>query len=286
MTLLALGLVLGSAVLHATWNLAAKRAGGGATFVWLFSALATVLWLPLAVWVIVRERPDIGALGWLSLLLSILLHIGYYTSLQKGYQHGDLSLVYPLARGSGPLLAVAGSMIMFGERPGPLTLAGAVLIAGSAFGLSGGGIRAFTGGDLAVTFGLLTGLSIAAYTLNDAWAVRDLAVPAVLLLWANDFGQTTLLAPVALRHRDEAKRLWRERWREVAVVAVLSPLAYLMVLGALRISPVSSVAPAREISILLGAIMGARLLAEGQSRRRLLAAAGMVGGVILIAVGG
>jgi drug/metabolite transporter (DMT)-like permease len=285
MTLLALALVLGSAVFHATWNLAAKRSGGGATFVWLFSALAAVLWLPLSVWVIVHDHPRIHPLGWLALLLSIVLHLGYYVSLQKGYQHGDLSLVYPLARGSGPMLAVAGSIVLFGERPGPLTLAGAALIAVSAFALSGGGLRAFTGGDLAVTFGLIAGLTIAAYTLNDAWAVRDLAVPPLLLLWANDIGQTVLLAPVALRHRDEVRRLWQEHWREVAVVSVLSPLAYLMVLIALRISPVSSVAPAREISILIGAIMGARLLSEGQSRRRLLAAGGMVIGVIAIAIG-
>ncbi|MFM9108187.1 MAG: EamA family transporter [Chloroflexota bacterium] len=285
MTALALALVLGSAVLHAAWNLAAKRAGGGATFVWLFSALATILWLPLAAWSVWHGHPHVDPRGWLALLLSILFHAGYYVFLQKGYQHGDLSLVYPLARGSGPLLAVAGSMVLFGERPGPLTLAGAALIAISAFGLSGGGWRAFAGGDLAVTFGLATGLTIAAYTLNDAWAVRDLGMPPPLLLWGNDLGQTLLLAPVAVRHRMEAARLWRERWREILAVAVLSPLAYMMVLVALRLAPVSSVAPAREISILIAAALGARLLAEGQSRRRLLAAAGMVLGVIAIAAG-
>jgi drug/metabolite transporter (DMT)-like permease len=285
MTELALGLVLVSAVFHATWNLAAKRSGGGVAFVWLFSAMAALLWLPLAAWAMAANGLHLDPRGWIAMAASIALHIGYYVTLQKGYQHGDLSLVYPLARGSGPLLAVAGSMLLFGERPGPLPLAGAGLIAVCAFALSGGGIRAFAGGDLAVTFGFASGLCIAAYTLNDAWAVRDLAVPPLLLLWANDAGQALLLAPVALRQRQEVTRLWRSHWRAALVVAVLSPLAYFMVLMALRIAPVSSVAPAREISILIGAVMGARLLAENRSRRRLLAATGMVAGVIAIAAG-
>ncbi|MGI9252974.1 MAG: EamA family transporter, partial [Thermomicrobiales bacterium] len=171
MTGLALILVLGSAVFHATWNLAAKKSGGGATFVWLFSALAAVLWMPLSIWVVVHDRPQIGVLGWVAMLSSIVLHLGYFVSLQKGYQHGDLSLVYPVARGSGPMLAVVGSILLFGEHPGPLSIAGAALIALSAFALSGGGLKAFAGGDLAVTFGLFAGVTIAAYTLNDAWAV-------------------------------------------------------------------------------------------------------------------
>jgi drug/metabolite transporter (DMT)-like permease len=120
MSPLALALVLTVAVLHATWNLSAKRAAGGdpVTFVWLMSLVRTALALPfgLASWV--AEPPSPGALPWVAVVASGAVHGVYFLLLQHGYRHGDLSVVYPVARGTGPLFAVVAAVVLLGERPG------------------------------------------------------------------------------------------------------------------------------------------------------------------------
>jgi drug/metabolite transporter (DMT)-like permease len=137
----------------------------------------------------------------------------------------------------------------------------------------------------AVGYGLLTGALIAAYTLWDKYAVSTVLIAPLIYDWLNSLSRSILLTPFAIRHRATLRRDWRQYWRQALIVAVLSPLAYIMVLTALVFTPVSYVAPAREISILFGTIMGARLLAEGDPGRRLLAASGMVAGVIALAIG-
>ena len=146
MTVAALALVLSSALLHATWNLLAKRASGGLAFVWLFTILDAILYAPLAIVALVLLRPHIG---WLELAFiggSALLHIAYFLSLQSGYRYGDLSLVYPLARGGGPALATVGAIVLLAERPSALALSGTALIVLSAFVISGGGGSRGSGG--------------------------------------------------------------------------------------------------------------------------------------------
>ncbi|MDQ3693604.1 MAG: DMT family transporter [Chloroflexota bacterium] len=286
MTLLALALVLSSAVLHATWNLAAKRAGGGLPFIWLFTTLANIIYTPVAAGVMLAVRPRLGVVELVFILGSSALHLVYFYFLQRGYRLGDLSLVYPLARGTGPVLATSAAIVFLGERPTPLALAGAVLIAVSVVVLtSGGGLRAVATARAAVGYGLLTGGVIAAYTLWDKYAVSVLLISPLVYDWLNGLGRTALLTPYALRHRDQVAHEWRSHWREALTVAILSPLAYVLVLTALVFTPVSYVAPAREISILIATIMGARLLAEGDPGRRLIAAGGMVAGVVALALG-
>ncbi|MGH2713804.1 MAG: DMT family transporter, partial [Thermoleophilaceae bacterium] len=127
MTPAALALVLGAAVAHAAWNVIAKTApGGGVGFVWLSAAAAAALLTPPGVVLAVLSPPPAEALGFAA--GSGVLHAAYYTLLQRGYRDGELSLVYPLARGTGPVLAIAGAMILLGERPGALALAGAAMI--------------------------------------------------------------------------------------------------------------------------------------------------------------
>ena len=283
MTVAALALVLSSALLHATWNLLAKRASGGLAFVWLFTVLDAILYAPLAIVALVLLRPHIG---WLELAFiggSALLHIAYFLSLQSGYRNGDLSLVYPLARGGGPALATVGAIVLLAERPSALALSGTALIVLSAFVISGTGRLA--GQRRAVGFGLLTAVFIASYTIWDGYAVADLAIHPVLLMWGSGVTRSLLLTPGALARWAEVRQTWRHARREAFGVALLSPLAYILVLVALTFTPVSYVAPAREISILIGTVMGTRLLAEGEPRRRLAAAAGMVLGVLLLALG-
>ncbi|CAN5576422.1 EamA family transporter [soil metagenome] len=288
MTLFALGLILAAAVVHASWNLLAKRVGGGAGFVWLIAALASALYAPPVLVLVVVQRPALGPLELLFIAGTALLHLAYFVSLQRGYRFGDLSLVYPLARGTGPLLATVGAILLFAERPTPLALFGTGLIVLSVFVLAGG-VRVLrnTTPDArqALSYGLLTGLFIAAYTLWDKHAVSALLIPPLLYDWAANLGRALLLTPLAWRRRGEVGALWRRHRLEVIGVAALSPLSYLLVLTAMVATPVSYVAPAREVSILIGAALGARFLAEGDVRRRLLAASGMVVGVIALALG-
>lgn len=287
MTLLALGLVLASAVAHATWNLLAKRAGGGAVFVWLFGSVASALYLPLAAGALIVVRPTLGWTEAGFLAGSAVLHTAYFLLLQRGYEAGDLSLVYPLARGTGPLLATVAAIALLGERPSTVALAGAVCVVFSVFFLAGGArlLRRGPEARWAVRYGLLTGALIAAYTLWDSYAVSALLLPPLVVDWAQNFGRAAVLTPVGLSRLDEAKALWREHRRHVLGTAVLSPLAYMLVLTALAFTPVSYVAPAREISILIGAVMGSALLAEGDAPRRLASAGGIVVGVVLLALG-
>ena len=287
MTLLALSLVLSSAVLHATWNLFAKRAGGGAAFVWLFNALSAILYAPLALGVVLIERPHIGPAEIVFMVGSMALHLVYFLDLQRGYRVGDLSLVYPLARGTGPALSTTAAILFFGERPTPLAILGAVLIAVSVFVLTSRRRphRMPDAREAPIVYGLFTGVLIASYTLWDKHAVSVLLIPPLLFDWANSCGRTALLTPHAARHWEAIRTEWRDHRREAFVVAIFSPLAYILVLSALVFTPVSYVAPAREISILIGTIMGARLLSEGDSRRRMVAASGMVLGVVALALG-
>lgn len=286
MTLSAMGLVLAAACLHAGWNLLAKKAGGGAVFVWLFAACAGLIYAPFALGLVVLLSPELGAAAWLCIGGSACIHIGYFLSLQRGYRVGDLSLVYPVARGVGPLLATCAAIMWFGERPSATALAGAGLIIVCVFVLAGGpGDLRRTPPLAAVGYGLLTGLFIASYTLLDKYAVSALLVPPLLYDWLGNMGRTLLLAPYALTRRDEIARQWQHNWRAVLGIAVMSPLAYILVLTAMVFTPVSYVAPAREVSILIAAVLGARVLAEPLSPPRLLAAAGMVLGIGALALG-
>lgn len=286
MTSFALALILAAAVIHAGWNLLAKRAGGGVAFVWLFATLSTLVYAPFAIAIVIFQRPHIGATELLFIIGSATIHIGYFLLLQRGYRTGDLSLVYPLARGTGPMLSTLTAIVFLGERPTAIALTGAILIAVGVFLFTGNPRQlGNTGAVQAVTYALLTGVLIPSYTIWDKYAVSALLIPPVLYDWSCNLCRAGLLTPIALLKWSEVCREWNTHRPEALGVALLSPLSYILVLIALVFSPVSYIAPAREISILIGAVMGARLLAEGDTLRRLLAASVMVLGVVALAVG-
>jgi drug/metabolite transporter (DMT)-like permease len=214
------------------------------------------------------------------------LNVAYFVFLQRGYRSGDLSVVYPLARGTGPVLATVGAILIFGERPTALAIAGAISIALGVVVLTGDPRKLRQrGAGAAVGYALLTGVTIAAYTLWDKRGVSGLQIPPVVYEWGSNVWRVAILTPFVLRRWPEIREEWVTNRTAAVAVAVLSPLAYMLVLTALAISPVSYVAPAREIGILFGVILGARSLAEADPARRLLAAALMVGGVIALALG-
>jgi drug/metabolite transporter (DMT)-like permease len=287
MTGFALTLILAAAFIHASWNYLLKRSGGGNAFVWLFAVLSAVLYAPLALAVVWWTQP---ALGWISLALmlaSAILHTAYFMLLDRGYRSGgDLSLVYPLARGSGPLITVVVAVLLLGENPSGIALAGAALTACGVVLLTGNLSHLRERGSLlAVTYALLTGCVIASYTVVDKLAVAAFAVPPILQDWAANCGRVALMTPIALRAPDEIAATWRRARREIIAVAILCPLSYILVLTAMVFTPVSYVAPAREVSILIAAVMGAQLLKEGETGRRIIAASAMVAGIVCLAVG-
>jgi drug/metabolite transporter (DMT)-like permease len=285
-TLWALTLILVAAFIHATWNLLNKKASGHATFTWLVAGLSAVFYTPVAVAVFFFWHAKIGAVEIGFMAGSALLHTGYFVLLNEGYRVGDLSLVYPLARGTGPLLSSIAAIIFLGERPSALALTGALLIIVGVVVLSGSPNKLRqTGAQKAISFALITGTFIAAYTLWDKQAVSRFAISPLLLDWGANLGRAILLTPFALGYWQNTRDEWRDHRAEAIGVAVLAPLSYILVLTAMQFTPVSYVAPAREISILIGTAMGTRLLAEGDVRRRLAAAAAMVVGVVALAVG-
>ena len=288
MSTVALVLVLLAALAHAGWNVLAKTASGGATFVWLFSTAAAAIWLPVLAVSLVVAPGSVGleALGFMA--GSGALHALYFVLLQRGYREGDLSLVYPLARGTGPLLSTLAALVIFSERPSATALAGGAIIVAAVLSLAGAGAR--SGGAAgrrrqAVTFALLTGVTIASYTLWDKQAVGPLGIQPILYYWGTNVAETALLTPFVAHRREEVRRTWRAYRLQVLGVAVLSPLAYILVLFALAHAPVSYVAPARELSILVGAVAGTTVLAEGHRRRRLLAAGAIFVGIVALALG-
>lgn len=290
MTLLALALLVAAAFMHATWNLLAKRVGGGPPFVWLFATCSTLIYAPLVLLVLLVQQPELGPSQFLFMGGSAVLHLSYFLTLQQGYRVGDLSLVYPLARGTGPTLATIGAIVILGEHPGPIALAGAALVVVSVFLITGGFAaprRGSAAARPAIALGLVTGCFIASYSLWDKHAVSALAVPPLLLDWSTSLFRAIVLSPVARRRWCEVRGIWRAHRWETLGVGVLSTLAYLLVLFALSFTPVSRIAPAREMSILVGTFFGTRLLREGrgQVRRRLAAASLMVAGVIALALG-
>ena len=286
MNALALALILSAAAIHATWNYLLKRSGGGTIFVWLFAALSALIYAPLAAGVIWWVKPQFGWMHYGLMAASAVLHTVYYLLLDRGYRSGDFSIVYPLARGTGPLLTVLCAVLLLYEHPSPLAIAGAFLIGGGAFLLTGDPRKlASSGNTRAVVFALLTGCTIAAYTLVDKLAVSAWLIPPLVQDWATNLGRVVLMTPMALKARGEIAPTWRRARKAIIAVAVLCPLAYIMVLTAMIFTPVSYVAPAREVSILFGALMGAHLLQEGDAKRRVSAASAMVAGIIFLACG-
>jgi drug/metabolite transporter (DMT)-like permease len=282
----ALALVLTAALLHATWNLAVKGVtGDSVAFVWTYIVVSCAIWAPIGlIWVLVKgERPT---WWWLvGALVSGALHVVYQLVLQRGYAEGDLNLVYPLARGSAPMLTFLVAVVVLGQRPGPVEVAGIVAVVSGVLLISLGG-RALHPRE-AVAWGLATGATIASYTLWDNHAVNGLDVPPVPYFVLGLVLQLPLLA-VLLRRRSDpvpVREVWASARIPALTVAVLSPLAYLLVLRAMQLAPVALVAAARESSIVVGAVFGWLVLREPRPARRLVGAVVVLAGIGLIAVG-
>lgn len=286
MPLSALALVLVGAALHATWNYFAKRAAGGLAFVWLYGLVSVAAATPLAFVLDFSGLGEIGLAGWVAISASAALHVVYGLVLQHGYRVADFSVVYPIARGTGPLFAVLLAVLLFSERPSASGWAGIAAIV-SGILLMARSPRASPHADRlarGLFWGAATGLCIAAYTALDAWAVKTLALAPLLYYLPSLVVRSLLLAPQALADRAALAEQWKTQRTPILVVGLLSPLAYVLVLHAMALAPLAYVAPAREVSMLIALLIGARLLSEALTTTRILGTAAMVVGVILLAL--
>jgi drug/metabolite transporter (DMT)-like permease len=289
----ALALVLLAGLIHASWNIAAKKAGGDSRFAAFTGLVLLVAWAPLGIWFGIAELPRWGWPEWLLLCASALLHTVYYIVLLRGYRKADLTVVYPLARGSGPLLSSLAAIVLLGEQISALGVAGIAGVVGGVFLVAGGPGLWRASHDPAqrqrvrkgMVYGLLSGAFIAGYTVVDGYAVKILLMSPILVDYMGSLLRMVVLAPALLRDPAETRVLWKRQWKYAVFVGVVSPVSYVLVLYAMQTAPLSHVAPAREVSMLFAALLGGHLLGEGDRALRLAGAACIAAGVMALALG-
>jgi len=265
---------LGAAVLHAAWNLALKQGGDryiAASLQFLFGGL---IFLPV---MLAAGPPGSEALAWLG--VSTVIHVGYVTALTRAYHNGDFSMAYPLARGSGALLAALGGAVLLGDTvPFGGVLGTLIAGAGLLVLMQLGGTRA------AYAWALATGVLIASYTLVDTQGSRASNGLGYAAAQGVTVGVALNEAGVVNGRSRQLIAAAARSWRRYAAAGTASVMAYGLVLIAVNHAPVGYVAVLRETSVILGPIGGWLLLHEGMGRRRAVAAAIVVAGMgVLVA---
>lgn len=240
---------------------------------------------PLAIWLVIASWPDLSLKAGLFLLATGVLHVIYTESLIRGYRVADFSIVYPLARGTGPFLAFFGAVFAMREHLTLLATAGAFLITLGILIISGG-IASLTSRSRhdGLFWGFATGCIIASYTLVDAYSVKALLVPPLVVEYSGNLFRVVVLSLGVKSDDASLLRELRSCWKEALGIAVLTPLGYILALSAMRMAPVSHVAPVREISIMIGVFLGAKVFGEAQMRRRITGSVFIVAGVAALAM--
>ena len=292
MPVAALALILTSACLHAFWNYQLKKADCGKELWLLVYLITAAVSLPLIALFDAEAFTRITPTGWLVIALSAPIHVLYAVVLQTGYHKADYSVVYPTARGTGPLITVLAAVVILGNAPSATGWLGiaAILCGIVLLTLKGKSATEETQHRLStgLFWGSLTGLFIAGYSFCDAWAVQqETGLTPLTFYFPSIALRAVVLAPFILKKdnwKEEVTRiLTTARLRKsLAAVTVGSPGAYLLILYALSLAPLAYVAPAREVGMTAGVIAGAVLLKEKLSLPRLAGIALMVSGVVLI----
>jgi uncharacterized membrane protein len=286
-----IAIVVVAAVLHVAWNVRLKTAGDPLRAATVGMLAATFGIVPAGVvawwW---SGAPPLPVEGIVLGVVSGIVEAGYFVLLSAAYRRGDLSVVYPIARGTAPLLAVAIGVVILGERLGiagwigvTLLLVGFLLLQQPWRVLQGHGL------DPAVLFALATGVTIATYSAIDRVGTRLIdPLPYAAILWVT--ATLALLGWVRFVAGGHLRTGGREAVRRAAVGGWLTLVAYLLILVALSVAPLSGVAPLRESATVLAAAWGSVRLGEavsaGDSARRIGASVAIVAGALLLAVSG
>ena len=296
MSLLALVLVLTAALVHATWNYYLKKANARRPFWWIVYIITAVITVPALFLYDPDSLKNITPIGWFVIILSAPIHVIYGQVLQVGYKKSDYSIVYPTARGTGPLITVLSAVLILGDRPSFWGWVGIILILGAIVLLAMPQKTDKNTQELRIRAGIfwgaLTGCFIAGYSFCDAWAVQQATGLTPLSFYFPSIAVRALVfAPFIVMHAN-----WKEESKEIlttprlqkalAVVTVGSPLAYILVLYAMTMAPLAYVAPSREVGMMIGVVLGGLLLKEKLSATRLTGVIGMTLGVILVGLEG
>ena len=250
-------------------------------------------WAPVGLWAGGSVGPRWGWVEWGFIGASAVLHVVYFIVLLRGYRKADLTVVYPLARGSGPLLSSMVAIMLLGEQISALGVAGIAGVVVGVFLIAGGPGLWRAAHDphrqqrvrKGMVYGLLTGVFIASYTVVDGYAVKVLLMSPILLDYMGNFVRMALLLPVVLRDRPTAWAMWLQQRKYALIVGAISPVSYVLVLYAMQTAPLSHVAPAREVSMLFAALIGGHLLGEGDRAVRLVGAVCIAVGVACLGLG-
>jgi drug/metabolite transporter (DMT)-like permease len=290
MALLSLVFLVLAAGLHALSNALIKSSRDKLAFTWWMLTANAIIGLPLLFFV---GRPQ--PIGWLIILVSGLIEAVYFITLTRAYALGDLSQVYPLARGSAPLFVLVWALIFLDERPTPIGVGGIFIVVIGMYLVNLPKLadwnRPLLGlRSAAARWALLTGLLISIYSSIDKVGMRYVdPLPYLYLFlvvtwvalsaqWLHPDRRAALRAEVQIDRRRVLAT--------AAAVAILGSSAYALVLAALRLSPVSYVSPVRELSVVVGAWIGVRFLGEPGGRLRIFAALLVALGIMIIALGG
>ena len=285
----ALSLVLAAAAMHAGWNALAKSARDPLAFLWSSVTLATVGLVPLGIWALATG-------GWASdggffVLATVVIHAVYFYALGRAYGTGDLSLVYPVARGLGVVLVPLLALLFLNERLSALGAVGIALVVAGVIAMqrmarapapragSGDGRPSRSAG---LGWAVLTGLTIAAYSVVDKAGVAR--VHPLAYISAMGIGMSVLLAPFVLRRRGHLVQEWRLNGRAIALASTMNLTSYLLVLFAFQLSKAGYVVAARETSIVISVLIGTMVMHEGRVGPRLAGAAVVLGGVACVAL--
>jgi drug/metabolite transporter (DMT)-like permease len=267
-------LALGSAALHATWNLLVKTSSDRLIAAWGLYLTGGILFLPVF---LVIDRPGADALPFLA--ASSVVHVVYVLALTRAYQHGDFSFAYPLARGGGALFAAIGGVLFLADSLSALAWLAIAIVVGGLASLVRPGVS-----RVALLWAGLTAATIGIYTTLDAGGARrssGLGYGIAIVLGAG------LVLSAAIVASGRAGRLGpaiQREWRRFLVGGVCSTLAYSMVLAGARLAPVGYVAALRESSVILGAGAGWLFLHERLGRARLASALVVTAGLVLLIV--
>lgn len=264
-------LALAAAVLHAGWNLAVKQSGDRYLALWGQFTIAGAIGL-----VIVVAAGGIPAQGWIWAGMSGCIHVPYCWFLARAYDHGDFSLVYPMARGGGALLAAIGGILFLGDELSGWALAAICLVALGLF-LLGGRAR---GPEMVAA--LAVAATIGAYSVVDAKGIRSTHTPLYALATFVGTGTTTTVFGLATGRAAAMRSAMTANWRRFTMMGIASATTYGMVQIAFERAPVGYVTALRESSVVIAAFAGSRMLGESAGHRRLAASGVVVSGLVLL----
>jgi drug/metabolite transporter (DMT)-like permease len=283
---LALGLVLVAALMHAGWNFLAKKSRNKMAFIWWFLLIASIGYLPMFLYF--WPRLVVTPAGWACIVATGVLHALYFWFMGGAYERGDLSLVYPLSRGSGPLLVPILAVTFLHEQLSPAGVSGIILVVSGIYTIHLNSfsadsffepLRALRGS--ASIWALYTGATIAGYSLVDKVGVGLVYPPAYIYLMF--VISLLLLSPYMLtRERAALKLEWQVNRGPILIDGFLVLFTYMIILFAFRLSKVSYVVAAREVSIVISAMLGIIWLKEPHAPQKMAGSLLIAIGVVLI----